>query len=370
MRFVHYIPIWIVLLLSACTSDEAVPDADEQGNLTILFNVGSEKSTKTVLSSSDNLQHVENVHLYIFNGINDAATYVRTLDFSWPAPGGVGFQGTSHSYPVTLAPGAYTLLAIGLDDKSGATYNLPAAITTGTTLSTARAIIASGKTKTDIAQSELFAGYAVAPDVQLGGNLPITIHLERRVAGIIGWFKNIPFRLPELTNGSIVDKMTIELYTNQNKAISLKKATTDDYGTTPFADDENGMNNKIVLEYDLSSYAQMAGKNVYDVTAIDANNSLQAGSYILPVMAPTTAPATLILRFYDATDTEIYRTSRIIKLDSSINPATTAFSLDANQLYSIGTKDTPIDLDPGIGGEIIIKVNPMWEGISDDIPLE
>ena len=171
--------------------------------------------------------------------------------------------------------------------------------------------------------------------------------------------------------------MTIELYSNQNKAIALKKAVAYDYGEIPFADNENAMNNKIILEYDLTGFAQAARLNYYDATAIDANNILQAGSYILPVIAPGATISTLTLRYYDSSGIEISGTSRIIQFLSSIanggttpSAGTTTFALEANRLYCIGTKDMPIDLNPGIVDDIVITVNPMWEGIGADVPLE
>lgn len=380
LKAIPCISFLFILLFSACKSDDTdLPiDNEVQGNVTFLFTAGSELDTRTTLNSSDNLQHVEKVFLYVFSGTGDRASYVQTREIPWPAPGDVGYLTTSRSFTVSLGPGAYTFLAIGSDDNSGTTYNLPGAITAGTTLSAAKAILASGKTKTDIARSELFAGYAVVSDVEANGSTTVPVKLWRRVAGVIGWFKNIPYKLPFLSTGTQVKKMTIELYTNQNKTIALKKAASNDYGENPFVANENAMNNKIILEYDLSGYMQAAGKNYYDVTAVNANNQLQAGSYILPVKAPDlVSGGTLILRYYDETGTEISGTSRIIQLQSSTPNGggttilnTAVFSLEANQLYGMGTKDVPVDLDPGTGDDIVITVNPMWEGISDDIPLE
>lgn len=377
MMKISHIPLLVILFLSACTTEETTPDQEEPGNVTFLFKAGGEETTRTSLSSAENLQHVEKVYLYVFNGIDDAASYMQTKEITWPAPGDVNFQTTSRSYSISLNPGAYTFLAIGLDDKSGATYSLPGNITTGTTLATAKAILTSGKTKADIAQSELFAGYAIAPDVQISGNATVTMNLLRRVSGVIGWFRNIPYKLPDLASGTEVRKMTIELYTNQNKTIALKKAIVNDYGENPFVENENTMNNKIVLEYDLAGYTQTAGKNFYDVTSVNANNILQAGSYLLPVIAPVATTATLTLRYYDSTGTEIPGTSRTIKLVSSTSDGgttthtdTITFAFEANQLYSLGTKVAPIDLDPGTIDDIVITVNPWWEGISGDIPLE
>lgn len=377
MKIINYIILSVLVILFACSPDEMPTDKEEKGNVTLLIKAGSETSTKTTLGSSANLQHVEKVFLYVFSGTNDAAIYMLTKEIPWSAPGEVSFHPTSRTYSINLAPGNYTFLAVGLDDKSGTTYNLPGIITTGITLSAAKARLASGKTKTDIASSELFAGYVIAPDVQKNGNAEITINLLRRVSGIIGWFSNVPYKLPDLTNGTIVSKMTVELFANQYKSIALKKTVASDYGEIPFSDNENRMNNKVVLEYDLTGYTQTAGKNYYNVTAVNTQNILQAGSYLLPIKAPASAMATLTLRFYDKTGTEISGTSRSVKLVSSTSDGgitstadTITFSIEANQLYSLGTNVAPINLDPGVIDDIVIAVNPWWEGAGGNIPLE
>lgn len=372
MKMIHYISLLAGIFLLACTSDKDtfLSDVTGKGKVNFLMNVE--------LGNSDNLQHVEKIYLYVFKGTDGTATYVQTKEYPWVVSGNADYSTTSAVYSISLDPGAYTFLAVGVDNKAGITYNLPDVITNGTILSEAKATLAAGRTKSDIAQSELFAGYVVAPNVQVSGNAILTIKLSRRIAGVVGWFKNIPYRLPNIGGGTDIKKMTVELYTNPNKAITLQPATANDYGESPFAADENGVDNKIVLEYDLIGYSPATGKNYYDVTLTDANNILQAGSYILPVKMPEVVnKATLTLRYYDALGMEILGTSRVILLASSTQTDgtitdinTITFPLEANQLYSIGTKDDPIDLDPGLGNEIVITVNPMWEGISDDIPLE
>lgn len=125
MKTLHYIPILIILFLSACTSDETLtpPEPDGQGNVTFLFTTGSEITTRTELNSSKNLQHVEKVHLYIFKGIGDAATCEQVKELPWPKPGDVNYATTTRTYSILLPSGDYTFLAIGLDDKSGTTYD-------------------------------------------------------------------------------------------------------------------------------------------------------------------------------------------------------------------------------------------------------
>lgn len=356
MKTLHYIPLLIILFLSACTSDEAItpPGTDGQGNVTFLFTAGSEIKTRTVLSSSENLQHVEKVHLYIFKGIGDNATFESVRELAWPAPADVDYKTTERSYSITLAPGNYTFLAIGLDDKSGATYNLPSAIATGSTLADAKATLAAGKTKDDIAQSELFAGWAEALDVKESGNAAVTINLWRRVAGVMGYFKNIP---------ADVQTIRVLLYENQNTEVPLRKPTHNNVAEdTDFGDRTTGTDNRILLSIDKTT-------DTYEDTSTGVTiTGVFKGAYVLPKQAPTDASGvTHTLTVETLNSTGVLVKSYNVVIQSSADGTTSEnrpvtetkkFPLYANQLYSIGTALAPVDLDDNT---IYITVNPEWQ---------
>lgn len=377
MKIHFYIPILIVLFLSACTSDEASlpPEPDGQGNVTFLFTAGSEITTRTVLDSPENLQHVEWVYLYIFSGTGNAATYSDTKEIPWPKPGDVGYQTTERRYSIALPPGDYTFLAIGLDDRSGETYNFPAAIATGTTLADAKAVLATGKTKENIARSELFAGYTEAIGVKESGNPAVTIDLWRRVAGVLGYFKNAP-------DGT--SKIQISLYTQQNGSGYLLKqivesenypygiknpANFNDYITSPISSAEQ---DKILVSIDVP-------------TGTAETDVLSGGAYMLPVAAPLIVDSeteyTLLVEAI-ASDGSIVKTMKAkMKEGDDLYISETGggtgimdisgpfrFPIVANHFYAMGTKDAPIDL--GGGDDIVITVDPGWQGIGETIPLE
>lgn len=388
MRTIHYIPILIVLFFAACTPEENITP-DEQGNVTFVFTAGNEINTRTILNGSENLQHVEKVYLYIFDGTTDAATYKSCKELSWPTPGEVNYKGITRRYSMTLASGNYTFLAIGLDDKAGATYNLPAAIAEGSTLADAKATLASGKTKEDIAQSELFAGHVTA-SIKESGNDPVTITLYRRVAGVMGWFKNVPAN---------VAKIQISLYAGQNKQgylIKQAEGTEDPSGIT------NPNNFKDFITAPISAEEESKILVSINVPAgTTAEQVLSGGSYVLPAAAPIkiepdydTYPDedprvgteyTLRVELIGADGTTIKNQrvkmregddlyipdfwdggSGIVGLDPG---GPFRFPIVANRFYGIGTALAPIDLGGG-GEDIVITVNPIWEGISEDIPLE
>ena len=374
MKTLHYIPILIILFLSACTSDETPfpPEPDGQGNVTFVFKAGSELTTRTVLNSSDNRQHVEKVHLYIFSGIDEAATCQQIKEMPWPKPGDVGYVTTERSYSIVLAPGAYTFLAIGLDDKSGTTYNLPAAVAIGSTLANAKAALASGQTRTDIAQSELYAGFATAPNVQASGNAAVTIDLWRRVAGVMGWFKNIPTQI----NNIPVSKVQIAFYTQQNKSGYLK-AQELEMNSYPY-DITNPANFKDYITDPISTSETDKIVATMDVPAnIDAATVLSAGSYMLPAAAPSVGNGTeYTLRIeLIGSDGSVLKAVRVKTAPGDplyINPTGSGtgiidtggpcrFPIVANHFYSIGTSLAPVDL--GGGDDIVLTVNPDWKDI-------
>lgn len=358
MKILHYIPILILLLLSACTSDGNPLPEEQQGNVTFLFTAGSEIKTRTVLNSSDNQQHVEKVHLFIFKGTDGSAACESVKEIPWPAPSTVGYNTTARSYSITLEPGDYTFLAIGLDDKSGATYNLPAAIAVGTTLANAKATLASGKTKDDIAVSELFAGWNVAT-VQATGNTPVGINLYRRVAGVLGYFKNVP---------ADVQTIQVLLYEDQNTEIPLRKPTHNNVAdNTDFGTQATGTtDNQILLSIDKT-------ENVYEDTSTGTPiSSVSKGAYVLPKQAPTATEVTntLTVRTLKGDGTVVKKYNVIIQSSTDgtsggniTGTETKKFPLYANQLYSIGTKTEPVDLKEE--NEITIIVNNKWDHIYD-----
>ncbi len=359
MKTLHYIPLLIILLLSACTSDENLLP-NEQGNVIFLFTAGNDIKTRTVLNSSEKLQHVEKVYLYIFKGTGDNATYESVRELSWPTPASVEYKTTKRSYSLTLAPGNYTFLAIGLDDVSGTTYNLPSAITEGSTLANAQATLAVGKTKDDIAQSELFAGWTEALNVKESGNDMVTINLWRRVAGVISYFKNIP---------ADVQTIQVLLYEDQNTEVPLRKPTHNNVAEdTDFGNRTTGStDNRILLSIDKT-------RDTYEDTSTGITiTGVFKGAYVLPKQTPTDASVTHTLTVQTLKGNGTIVKSYNVVIQSAADGTTgenrpvtetKKFPLYANQLYSIGTALVPVDLDEG-GNEIVITVNPIWDEIID-----
>ena len=203
-----------MLLFLACLAtagcgqeDMPTPDTpdDSRPQVVLTFSASPGLTTRTQLPGPEYLQHVQTMHLYIFNGTGDDASCVAHEEVDWEdvkAPAN-GANTVSKNHKVQYKDFAvgqpYTFIAVGLDDRSGDTYGLPTSVQVDqTTLATAKAVldIANSKTREDIAVSELFGGSLVLTPVA-AGQLTGTIELKRRVAGVFGYFKNIPQQVKE-----------------------------------------------------------------------------------------------------------------------------------------------------------------------------
>lgn len=125
----------LLLLSWVGCSNEDLPDPSVPGSnkepVVLIFNASPALMTRTVLTSPDNLQHVRQVQLYIFDGATDNARCVASENINWQYATGAdnGLSTKEQTYKVVYegfqASKVYTFLAIGLDNTSGATYGLP-----------------------------------------------------------------------------------------------------------------------------------------------------------------------------------------------------------------------------------------------------
>lgn len=357
-----------MLLFLACLAtagcgqeDMPTPDTpdDSRPQVVLTFSASPGLTTRTQLPGPEYLQHVQTMHLYIFNGTGDNAPCVAYEEVDWTglaAPEGKPGVSKNHKvqYKDFVVGQPYTFIAVGLDDCSGATYGLPGAIQVDqTTLATAKAVLASGKTRNDIAVSELFGGSLELTPVA-AGQITGTIKLDRRVAGVFGYFKNIPTTVDDQK----VASLRIELYKPQNKSIWLtaKPTKEEDVIMEPIANDEDS---KILVEIPLTE----------ENTAKD--KVISKGSYVLPMKAPTEteAPATLLVTLADANGVVLQSRKVKYKLDDTISDTSGGtgiitvtkdlyrFAINANWFYQIGPVNWPEEED----GNIVITVNPDWD---------
>lgn len=365
MKTNYLVAIWILLTLASCSTEMELspvnPDKEQgTGTVTLTFAAQNGVNTRTVLTGPDNLQHVKQVHLYIFQGNDDNAIYLKKkTDIQWEdCSAGTATKETS--YTVMLKPGDYRFLAVGLDEASATTYTIDEALTEGsTTFAEAKATLATGKTTKDIALSELFAGWDTT-SVKENENGAVTINLYRRVAGVLGYFQNVP-------DG--VQYIQVLLYEDQNTDIPLRKPSNDNVAQdTDFGTRKTGTTgNRILLDIDIANDSQFIGDG-----SGTSGFYYSKGAYVLPKQAPTDAAVTHTLTVRTLTvDKTIVKTYHVVikfSTDGSNGGNITIteprkFPLYANQLYSIGTKEAPVDLEEN--NEITITVNNQWDHIYD-----
>lgn len=338
----------LLLLSFVGCSNEDLPEPSIPGNdkesVVLIFNASPTLATRTQLAGPENLQHVRQVQLYIFNGSSDNARCVASEDINWQYSAGAanGLPTREQKYKVLyndFQPATqYTFLAIGLDDTAGPTYGLPGAIladpSSGTLLKDAKAVLATGKGRTDIARSELFAGFALLTTNILSGGTG-HVDLYRRVAGVIGYFNNIPSQI----NGVDVNALRIELYQIQNKSVPLIKQSTNDYIMGAMSSDPN---DKIIIEIPKSEFTP--------------GGTTHKGSYILPIPAPTSIDYTLQVVLVNAAGTPLHTHKVRLSPDGEVSETTGGtgiitptddpyrFPIIVNHFYSIGTQANPVDL--------------------------
>lgn len=362
----HYIKICasimvalLCVLLPSCSADTVPAGGDTtQGNVSVSLQT-SARVQRTTLQTSDDVQHVEYVQLYIFKGTGSDAVCIKSIDADWQQPTGHTVQQLYKIDPnlfVYDGKTTYTLLAIGLDNKPGATgegagptYNLPAAITQGTTLGQAIARLATGKTAHDMNHAELFAGTAECTP-QRGNNL-VTIDLYRRVAGVQAYIDDIPEGVTDIK---------LVLYHDQHSEVPLvaqpdaADGTYMDHGTAT----ADGSTTLLDLPVDEGT---LVGVSVTGTTLTKRAGSVLDGAYVLPVEAPAdTDTGTLKLELYKGD--VLYKTYRVAIDDGKTR--TYNFPLRANCFYTIGAlnlqQNEPLSLGESTA-DITIQVEPNFE---------
>lgn len=343
----------LLFTFTACQKDDSLfeePSPGEQaGEISFLFNIAGEPEARSAVDGTGTTQHVQYVQLYIFQGTGDNATCIASENIGWAEhfgaslPTGSAQMKYKVKYNNFAIGNPYTFLAVGLDDQSGTTYGLPAAITasgTPTTLGNANAILASGANWTAISQSELFAGYStITPTMYSLNNGRIDMY--RRVAGITGWFTNVPTTM----GGKTVSGIRVSLYTQQNKSVPLIKR----------------QQKPLFLDYITSPATANADSKVLFTIPAPGNTgtTVSKGVYVLPTPTPPAVDSNnyTVLIEVMATDGSTVSTKRVKLtpgdiLDSSTGQGTGVidqesdyrFPIIANHFYSIGTAASPINL--------------------------
>lgn len=240
----------IILLLSitGCSKGDSVNPAGEQPyTLTIAVQEKSSLQTRTsVFDPDDNTlkgrQHVTRIQLYVYEQDDSGTDYtcVATEDVKWEHLQGAmdGLETKKQKYN-TQYQGykegmKYRFVAMGYDDtysgssdtptfdnaNSVAAYGDPATqAAEGDKLSAGTFSLQGGADISLINQSELFAGAQTFTKTELKNGTAVRkpIELNRRVAGVLGYFKG----LPEKIENTAVAKVILRLYAAQNTKVNF-----------------------------------------------------------------------------------------------------------------------------------------------------
>lgn len=382
-----------ILMFCRCADDASFENEQppKEGILVKLTN-GSLASTKTALSSSANLHHVKEVHVFLYQGDTTDMTkakYVKHENLNWNPMDSADYKVDAVQVKefllensLNLPSGNYTLLCVGLDDRSGETYGLPDALE-NKPLSEAKATLAKGISIDGIAHSELFAGWETFEYVR-GGLSEVEIEMRRRVAGVLCYLKDIPYTLTD--NGTYrVTQVRLCLFTNQNSSVSLlrpKEKDALDFGTDRLSD------GNILARFDLTGYGRQGDKNLYEIDVKKGEpsrlpNTILMGAYLLPIRNEKTAvDSTLVVdvlgKITNSVNDDPAEGAEEVVLKSfpAVQEEATGderlqYSIRPNVIYHIGQKSSDDNTDGDYpeslaGTKLSLKVTG-WERDSVDV---
>lgn len=415
-----------VFLLS-CKDDELenVNVEDRMPELTLKFTEA--EISRTSLNSSEPLQHVENVKLYIYQmeastvaeGTTETAeqfeqriqgaTLYATETLPWKNQSTSSGVSMSYKIQTPLEPGGeYVFLAVGTDAESEENYKFPTKNDASATFGSAQArfkceTLSEQELREKMAKSEFFSGYQVAQLCSpVAGSKSIlaplkkndagkyfydkagqtTVELTRAVAGVLLYMTDIPARwnkAGESGDGYRVTKVKLRLHRMPASSVSLCGQSAGTGGSTEAGTEEGPV---LIESMDLSELQFPLEGDLYQIVGQKGevqtlDNTLLYGAYLLPVSSES-GKATFTLELWgkacDANGT-IKTNAKEDKLDAFEcileNTASSDFAIERNHVYCIGQKpvaddtegDAPVSL---AGKEIVVDVQD-WMPISDVI---
>ena len=426
LKWIRYISYCIatVFMVGCADSEDFISDIDESTSpyaIRIAVQSNSKINTRTSPSiPNDNLkglQHVTRVQLHIFKETDNGSDFefITTEDVKWSyLENAMAGDVTQEQKYVTkyqdYEPGVkYRFLAIGYDDtytgsasnpifdnaNSVAAFGDPAQLfSLGDKLNDINFqlhFVSNDKGDEISLQtlngSEVFAGSEdyTAEEIENGKASTVPLDLYRRVAGIAGYFEN----LPEYIEGSKVAKVVLRTYTAQNTKVNIlpkypetlysKPADVPDVEYIDF------ITSSEILKYEVPEGSSSEENNKiceYIVSENSTENGKEGkvtlSAFMLPIKASEIGEmSTLYLEFVDDKDQKIcerkilYSTSTSSDTRSGIgiiDPEGTEddggiawhYPIRANHFYRMGHPDHPIDLS-GSTSYILIQIDDDWD---------
>lgn len=369
-----------LLTFSACSNDdvfnedETSVNAGETRDVELAFNFSVNTGAQTrggrPLYSSEALQQVNAMKVYVFKKSDANFVYLEEItdedNFGFNNSAANGTE--SHSYTLTqkLGDGTYKLLAVGYEKDYNTTFK-PLTMTPNTTKLSELLLELNDGYNAD----EVFSG--VSDEVTVSATsvaFNVSIELNRVVAGILGYFKNVPY---EIENGGSMVQVKHVLVNVIKKGTSAKLEDRTASGVND--------NKYTIIDIDMSSYSKDGDNNWYAVSAKSGDvatvaNSVLQGAYSLPIAAVTSSNTLEVVLTGESTST-------VLKTFTVKDGEDTDFAIEANHFYSLGQKNTNDDTnggdpdpdpDPDDNDDpidlskdqiITITVNAAWSAIHD-----
>lgn len=320
-------------------------------------------------------QHTTDARVYIFEGIgNDALYSGRSFNAFWSeyftkqgkeVP--VHTDSIICTIPYLFHEGqGYTFVGISQSKEAVNVFSDPMDFTQGSKMQALKFGMQPGTRLEHLARSEVYTG---SVSFTYTKDCKPKLELHRRVAGVMGYFTNVPRSLKDANqNIRKVDHIDINLFSPQNTQAWIFKHEQApifwDYIQSP--SDEARPNTIATID---CSYDRITGMTNETV--------VHGGSYLLPAAAPSECNYTLRIDLMAEDGTTLKSIRAKLPKDDGLDHGSTGggtgiidnesafrYPIVANHFYSIGNADKPIDLK-GTGTELTIYVDSSWKDEPD-----
>lgn len=408
-----------IFLFAAC-SQENPAVGDEENNapseITLLLNSGGDGLTRAgrPVNSSAAANQVDRVQLKLYQSDDGATGWTVVSDafdnngiVQWTVgPTDEGTPGqSSHEAQQKLkvknllASRHYKVVAYGYKGMGTGGNNCAYTLTDNTGEFTTTALADEGANGANI--EEIFAGnQTFQTNAEKKITSAVKVSMNRMVAGLLGYFKNIPVKKPHPQTMVLTPIQYVRVYTVA-KTTQFKFPSTVDFngaGTQTTA-------KTLLLEYNVKTIVDGNATGKYDeqvaaatsgteTFAIDAKtgsvvtvpNSILAGRFVIPFVSAVTDQNTLSVELLAADGSTVLKTWDV-KVNTSNGGAETGlvdaykYDIKRNHFYSIGKKmksdrikdpnipDTDPDEDKAIDlnqdNDIILTLHDSWDVVYD-----
>lgn len=377
-----------VMLFSACSNDEdvinggGVSDANASGEITLALNAGgngTESRAARPVYSSEAYSEVTNVELKLYK--QSGSNWVDATGVSTDLTNG-GWSIADWAAQSAVSPGTNdnkTTKTVKLKnlDKSAkyklVAYGYKKDLTTALTWSNS---VGTATPEAGKAVEEIFAGEKEFSTNANGkiSTTPVNVEMRREVAGILGYFKNIPQKVGEkevksvrvyASSSNTAYNFPSVILQNQCGTASASKVTV----LTLEIPEGAGVTNGIYT---------WAGKNEENLKTVD--NSLLGGCFLVPFAKTTDATFTIAL--CDEAGNDLKTWTGVLEKTQTGEDNTKIFNVNRNYFYSFGKKlkanttgpdpenpdpDEPIDLS--VDNQATIILNNAW-GVIHNMGIE